>query len=84
MARTPRPCVCLTTEADAPPWGLELGTGRSPHSPSSHGTLLCPAPSAAASCSLGFAEAPLQSQAESLDEELWNSYSGCHHSSRGL
>lgn len=87
MARKPRPCVFLTTEADVPPWGLELGTGRSPHSHHSHGprrSLLCSAPSAAESCSLGFAEAPLQSQAESLDDELWNSYSGCHHSSSGL
>lgn len=76
MTRKPRPCVCLTTEADALPWGLELGTGRSPHSHSSHGpwsSLLGPAPSAAESCSLGFAKAPLQSQAESLDDELWNS-----------
>lgn len=86
MARNPRPCVCLTAEADAPPWGLELGTGRSPHNHHSHGPrlcLLCPAPSAAESCSPGFREAPVQSRTESFDDELWNSYSSCHRSSGG-
>ena len=42
-----------------------------------------PAPSAAESPSPGFTEAPVQSQAESLDDELQNSYSGCHRSSGG-
>lgn len=42
-----------------------------------------PAPSAAESPSPGFTEAPVQSQAESLDDELQNSYSGCHSSSGG-
>ena len=42
-----------------------------------------PAPSAAESPSPGFTEAPVQSQAESLDDESQNSCSGCHRSSGG-
>ena len=77
--------VCLTTGADASPWGLELEQAILP-TVTAHmdpQALLRPAPSAAESHSPGFTEALVQSQAESLDDELRNSYSGCHRSSGG-